>query len=169
MKKDMARRLALGGMVGAAYAVTAIFGSVFGITHGPIQFRFSEALCLLPFLFPEAVGGLFVGCLIANIFSPYGLLDIIVGSLATLLAAYLTSRCRSRYVAALPPVAVNAVVVGALLAFEQTGFGDAFMAAFWYNACSLAVSQAVVCYVLGLGLLKALEKTKFFAKGEKKD
>lgn len=169
MKKDMARRLALGGMVGAAYAVTAILGSVFGISYGPIQFRFCEALCLLPYLMPEAVGGLFVGCLIANIFSPYGLLDILVGSLATLLAAYLTSRCRSRYVAALPPVAVNAVVVGALLAFEQTGLGDAFMSAFWYNACSLAVSEAVVCYVLGLGLLKALEKTKSFAKGEKKD
>ena len=169
MKKDMARRLALGGMVGAAYAVTAILGSVFGISYGPIQFRFCEALCLLPYLMPEAVGGLFVGCMIANIFSPYGLLDILVGSLATLLAAYLTSRCRSRYAAALPPVAVNAVVVGALLAFEQTGLGDAFMAAFWYNACSLAVSEAVVCYVLGLGLLKALEKTKFFAKSEKKD
>lgn len=160
MKTTTVRRLARGGMIAAAYAVTAIFGSVFGISYGPIQFRFSEALCLLPYLFPEAVGGLFVGCLIANICSPYGLLDILVGSLATLLAAYLTARCRSRYLAALPPVAVNAVVVGALLAFEQTGFGGAFMAAFWYNACSLAVSQAVVCFVLGLGLLKALEKVQ---------
>lgn len=159
MKKTTVHRLARGGMIAAAYAVMAMFGSVFGVTYGPIQFRFSEALCLLPYLFPEAVGGLFVGCLIANLFSPYGLLDILVGSLATLLAAYLTSRCRSRYLAALPPVAVNAVVVGALLAFEQTGLTDAFAAAFWYNACSLAVSQAVVCYVLGLLLLKALEKT----------
>lgn len=160
MKKDAVRRLTRAGMIAAAYAVMAIFGSVFGITYGPIQFRFSEALCLLPFLFPEAVGGLFVGCLIANIFSPYGLLDIVVGSLATLIAAWLTSRCRNRYLAALPPVAVNAVLVGALLAFEQTGLSDAFAAAFWYNACSLAVSQAVVCYVLGLLLLKALEKTR---------
>ena len=64
---------------------------------------------------------------------------------------------------------VNMVLVGGLLAFEQTGFTSAFMAAFWYNACSLAVSEAVVCYVLGLLLLKALEKTKFFKDLQKKD
>ena len=70
MKNLTTRRLAVSGMIGAAYAVMAIFGSVFGLTFGPIQFRFSEALCVTPFLFPEAVGGLFVGCLIANLFSP---------------------------------------------------------------------------------------------------
>ena len=80
MKNLTTRRLAVSGMIGAAYAVMAIFGSVFGLTFGPIQFRFSEALCVTPFLFPEAVGGLFVGCLIANLFRPYGLLDIIIGS-----------------------------------------------------------------------------------------
>ena len=82
MKNLTTRRLAVSGMIGAAYAVMAIFGSVFGLTFGPIQFRFSEALCVTPFLFPEAVGGLFVGCLIANLFSPYGLLDIIIGGAA---------------------------------------------------------------------------------------
>ena len=92
-----------------------------------------------------------------------------MGSLATLIAAWLTSRCRSRYLAPLPPVIVNMVLVGGLLAFEQTGFTRAFMAAFWYNACSLAVSEAVVCYVLGLLLLKALEKTKYFKELQKKD
>ena len=110
-----------------------------------------------------------MGCLIANLFSPYGLLDIVIGSLATLIAAWLTSRCRSRYLAPLPPVAVNAVLVGGLLAFEQAGFTGAFAAAFWYNACSLAVSEAVVCYVLGLLLLKGLEKTKYFRDLQKKD
>lgn len=169
MKKLSVRKLAAAAMIGAVYAVMAIFGSVFGLTFGTIQFRFSEALCVLPFLFPEAVGGLFVGCLIANLFSPYGLLDIVVGSLATLLAAWLTSRCRSRYLAPLPPVVVNAVLVGGLLAFEQTGFTDAFAVSFWYNACSLAVSEAVVCYVLGLLLLKGLEKTKYFRDLQKKD
>ena len=146
MKNLTTRRLAVSGMIGAAYAVMAIFGSVFGLTFGPIQFRFSEALC-----------------------GPYGLLDIIIGSLATLIAAWLTSRCHSRYLAPLPPVIVNMVLVGGLLAFEQTGFTRAFMAAFWYNACSLAVSEAVVCYVLGLLLLKALEKTKYFKELQKKD
>ena len=89
MKNLTTRRLAVSGMIGAAYAVMAIFGSVFGLTFGPIQFRFSEALCVTPFLFPEAVGGLFVGCLIANLFSPYGLLDIIIGSHADRRVAHL--------------------------------------------------------------------------------
>ena len=169
MKNKNTQKLTLAAMVAAAYAVLSLLGAVFGITYGPIQVRFSEALCLLPFLFPETAWGLGVGCLIANLFSPYGLLDIIIGSLATLIAAWLTSRCRSRYLAPLPPVIVNMVLVGGLLAFEQTGFTRAFMAAFWYNACSLAVSEAVVCYVLGLLLLKALEKTKYFKELQKKD
>ena len=169
MQKFTVQKLATAGVVGAAYAALALFGSIFGVTYGPIQCRFSEALCVLPFLFPETAWGLGIGCLIANVFSPYGLLDIIIGSLATLIAAWLTSRCRSRYLAPLPPVIVNMVLVGGLLAFEQTGFTEAFMAAFWYNACSLAVSEAVVCYVLGLLLLKALEKTKYFKELQKKD
>ena len=169
MQKFTVQKLAIAGVVGAAYAALALFGSIFGVTYGPIQCRFSEALCVLPFLFPETAWGLGIGCLIANVFSPYGLLDIIIGSLATLIAAWLTSRCRSRYLAPLPPVIVNMVLVGGLLAFEQTGFTRAFMAAFWYNACSLAVSEAVVCYVLGLLLLKALEKTKYFKELQKKD
>ena len=87
---------------------------MFGLTFGPIQVRFSEALCLLPFLFPETAWGLGVGCLIANLFSPYGALDIVVGSLSTLIAALLTARCRSPWTAALPPVVCNMVLVGAV-------------------------------------------------------
>ena len=92
MKQLHTRQLTTAAVVGAAYAALSIFGSVFGITYGPIQCRFSEALCVLPFLFPETAWGLFAGCLIANLLSPYGLLDIVVGSLATLLAALITAR-----------------------------------------------------------------------------
>ena len=163
------RQLTLAALTAAAYAVLSYFGSIFGITYGPIQCRFSEALCVLPFFLPETAWGLGVGCLIANLLSPYGVLDIVVGSAATLLAALLTARCKKMWLAPLPPVIVNMMLVGGLLAFEQTGFTRAFMAAFWYNACSLAVSEAVVCYVLGLLLLKALEKTKYFKELQKKD
>ena len=164
MKKSLAYRLAFAGVIGALYAALSIFGSVFGLTYGPIQLRFAEALTVLPFLFPETVGGLFVGCFVANLLSPYGVLDMVVGSLATLLAAFLTSCCRHRALAPLPPVLVNAVFIGALLAWQQTGMGEAFMAAFWYNACSIAVSQALVCYILGLLLLRWMEKSKFFVQ-----
>lgn len=94
MKKLTLRHITTAAAVGAVYAVLSIFGSVFGITFGTVQCRFSEALCVLPFFFPETVWGLFMGCLLTNLLSPYGLVDIIVGSLTTLLAAFLTSRCK---------------------------------------------------------------------------
>ena len=65
MKNKNTQKLTLAAMVAAAYAVLSLLGAVFGITYGPIQVRFSEALCLLPFLFPETAWGLGVGCLIA--------------------------------------------------------------------------------------------------------
>ena len=61
MKKFTVQHLATAAVVGAAYAVLSIFGSVFGVTFGPVQCRFAEALCVLPFFFPETAGGLFVG------------------------------------------------------------------------------------------------------------
>ena len=85
------KQLTLAALTAAAYAVLSYFGSIFGITYGPIQCRFSEALCVLPFFLPETAWGLGVGCLIANLLSPYGVLDIVVGSAATLLAALLRS------------------------------------------------------------------------------
>ena len=79
MKHKNTQKLTLAAMTAAAYAALSLLGAVFGLTFGPIQVRFSEALCLLPFLFPETAWGLGVGCLIANLFSPYGALDIVVG------------------------------------------------------------------------------------------
>ena len=114
MKHKNTQKLTLAAMTAAAYAALSLLGAVFGLTFGPIQVRFSEALCLLPFLFPETAWGLGVGCLIANLFSPYGALDIVVGSLSTLIAALLTARCRSPWTAALPPVVCNMVLVGAV-------------------------------------------------------
>ena len=152
------RKLTRAAIVGAAYAALSMLGALLGISYGPIQCRFSEALCVLPFLFPETAWGLGIGCLIANLRSPYGLLDILAGSAATLCAALLTRRCKSRVLAPLPPVLCNGLLIGALLAFEQTGTGGAFAAAFWYNACSVAAGEALACYGLGLLLLRALEK-----------
>ena len=90
MKKLTLRHITTAAAVGAVYAAMSMLGSVFGVTFGPVQCRFAEALCVLPFFFPETVWGLFVGCLITNLLSPYGLVDIAVGSLATLLGAFLT-------------------------------------------------------------------------------
>jgi len=158
MRTNRTRRLTRAAVVGGLYAALALLGSVFGISYGAIQCRFAEALCVLPFLFPETAWGLGVGCLITNLFSPAGLPDIIIGSLTTLGAALLTRRCRSEYFAPLPPVVLNGVVVGGLLTFEEVGFTSAFGKSFWFNGCSVLVGEAIACYGLGLLLIRTLEK-----------
>ena len=111
------RQIALAGIIAAIYAVMSLLSSVFGIAYGPIQCRFSEALTVLPFLFPEAVPGLFIGCVVTNLMSTVGPLDIIFGSLATLLAALWTRRMPNKWLAPLPPVVCNAVIIGAMIAW----------------------------------------------------
>lgn len=162
MKKFTVQHLATAAAVGAVYAVLSIFGSVFGVTFGTVQCRFAEALCVLPFFFPETVWGLFVGCLITNLLSPYGLLDIVMGSLTTLLAAFLTSRCKNRWLAPLPPVVCNGILVGGMLAWEQVGFTGAFGVTFALNAASVALGELIACYGLGSLLLWRLPKMPFF-------
>ena len=164
MKTLTTRRIATAAVVGALYVVLTYFGSIFGITFGPVQCRFSEALCVLPFLFPETAWGLGIGCLISNIISPYGVLDMVIGSLTTLTAALLTARCRSRYLAPAPPVLLNGLLVGGMLAYYEAGFGDAFGAAFTFNGLSVAAGEAIACYGLGLLLLWRLPEIPFFRR-----
>ncbi len=70
MRKFTVRDLTLAAMVAALYAVMSYFGNIFGLTFGPVQFRFAEALTVLPFLFPVTIPGLFVGCLLTHLVSP---------------------------------------------------------------------------------------------------
>lgn len=157
------RKLTRGALVAAAYVALSMLSNALNLTYGPIQLRFSEALCLLPLLLPESVWGLFIGCALTNILSPYGPLDLIVGSAATLLAALLTARCRSRVLAALPPVICNGALVGALIAWEQAGSAAAFGPAFAYNALTVALGEGAACFLLGLPLLRMLESRAHLA------
>lgn len=86
------RRLVRGALIAAIYAV--LCAALAPISYGEVQFRISEALTILPLLMPEAVPGLFVGCLIANLIGGAGILDIVFGSLATLIAGLLTYAMR---------------------------------------------------------------------------
>ncbi len=158
MKKLSTRDLTFAAVVGAVYVVLGYFGNTFNLTFGVIQCRFSEALTVLPFLAPVTSWGVFIGCLITNILSPYGLLDMIFGPLATLLAALLTARCRKKWLAPLPPVLCNAVIIGALIAFQEVGFGGAFPAVFAYNALTVGLGQVLACYGLGMVLLSVMER-----------
>ena len=100
MRKFTTRDLTLAAVLAAVYAALTITLPV--PQYGAVQIRFAEALTVLPFLFPAATPGLFVGCIIANLFSPF-VLDVVFGSMATLLACLWTSRMTSRWLAPLPP------------------------------------------------------------------
>ncbi len=154
------RNLALAAIFAALYATLTMV--LYAPSYGPVQLRFSEALTVLPFLFPAATPGLFVGCLIANLLSPYGPIDVIFGSLATLLAACLTQRCGSKWLAPLPPVLCNAVIIGATIAYAQVGFTEAFTAAFLYNALTVGAGQLVACYGFGMVVLNLIPRVDFF-------
>ena len=75
-----------------------------------------------------------------------------------LLAALLTARCRNKWTAALPPVLCNAILIGALIAWEEAGVGNGFPPAFFYNALTVGLGEAVACYVLGIPLLGVMQK-----------
>ena len=110
------RSLCVSAVIAALYAALTLL--LAPISYGPIQLRMSEAMTLLPILLPQAVPGLFVGCLIANLYTGM-LTDIIFGSLATLLAAIGTYLLRKKPVlAAACPVAANAVIVGLVLSMS---------------------------------------------------
>ena len=154
------KSLTRAAIIAAAYCALSLVSSALSLAYGPVQLRFSEALCVLPFLMPEAVWGLFVGCLLTNVLSPYGLLDLIFGSAATLLAALLSARCKTRVGAAVPPILCNAVLVGALLSWEVGGTAESVGPLFVYDAAAVGAGEAAVCLVLGLPLLRILENYK---------
>jgi len=141
------RYIAQVGIIASLYAALTIV--LAPISYGPVQVRISEALTILPFLTPAAVPGLFIGCVVANIYGGLGIYDIIGGSLCTLFAAYLTyllSRTRRPILAPLPPVVVNAVGVSLYLHLL-------FQLPYWLTVGYIALGEIVACYILGYPLL----------------
>ena len=159
MRKLTVRDLTLAAMVAALYAVMGYFGNIFGLTFGPVQCRFAEALTVLPFVFPAAAPGLVVGCFLTNLLSLYGPFDVVFGTLATAIAAWLTIRMPRWYLAALPPILVNAVILPPMWAWAEAGaVNSAFWTACGFNAVTFMIGEAVACYVLGTLLLFALPR-----------
>jgi len=153
-KKFGVRELVQGAIIAAIYALLTIF--LAPISSGLIQCRVSEAMCILPYFTFSAVPGLFIGCLLANLLTGMAAYDVVFGSLATLLAAYLTYALRNKvpkYLAPMPSVVVNALVVGWLL---TSIYG--FEVSFWVAAGYVAIGQAIACFALGLPLMSLLER-----------
>ncbi|GAB6877366.1 QueT transporter family protein [Thermaerobacter litoralis] len=143
------RRWLRAGMIAALYVVLTLLFQP--ISFGQIQFRVSEALTLLPMLWPEAVPGLFVGVALANLQSPFGLWDVVGGSLVTLAAALVTRRWRFHPIGYLAPVVFNAVLVGGYLAYLTHTPYLPWLA--W-----IALGEAGVVFLLGYPLVQILRR-----------
>lgn len=153
-EKKMTKVITQAAIIAALYAALTVF--VMPASYGLMQCRISEALTILPIFTPAAIPGLFVGCMIANIVSPVGMIDVVVGSLATLIAAVLTYYLRgNRIVALLPPVIANAVLVGIELCYFYKVGASLPVCMFW-----VGLGEAIAVYALGYPLSLFLDKKK---------
>lgn len=144
------KNLCLSGIIAALYAGLTILLQT--ISFNAIQVRVSEAMTLLPVLASAAIPGLTIGCFLANIISPVGWMDMVFGTLATLIAAILTRLLRKKlYLAALMPVLSNAIIIGIML---HVAFGEPL----WLSMLTVGAGEALACFILGIPLVKALEK-----------
>ncbi len=165
--KLSSKQLARAGVIAALYAAICFF--LKPLSYGAVQFRIAEALCALPIFMPEAIWGLFIGCVISNLSggSSIAVIDMVLGSLTTLLAAYLTNiifkRTKNFFISLLPPVLLNGLIVGSYIPFIYSSPGTAASFALIYpSVLSVSISQAVIIYALGFPLCKYLSKTKIF-------
>lgn len=164
MKTVTTRRLCRAGIIAALYfALTACFGS---LAFGPLQIRPSEALCLLPLLFPEAIPGLFVGCLLSNLFSGYGLVDIFFGSIITLIASFLTFFVGKTvkniplkvFIGGIIPVLFNALGVPLILLIA--GEIESGLTAYLICFAELFITESVWIYALGTPMFLGINSRK---------
>lgn len=152
-------------VIAAVYAASTL--ALSAISYGQVQFRVSEALNVLAVFCPEAVVGLSLGCLIANIFSPYGIVDVIFGTLATALAGVLGYLLRNVRVKGIPlpsfimPAVVNGIIIGGEITFLTP---DAGIAAFLPTAAWVALGELCVCLVIGIPLFLLLDRNLYFKK-----
>ena len=177
--KQRAQRLARIGIIAALYAALTLAALLFlgGLAWGPVQFRISEAVVVIALFTADAIPGLTLGCVIANLANmvisgtgALGLLDVFFGSLATALGAWFTWKNRKNVpIALLGPVLANAVIVSAYLPILLQGLGfytipfttieldGSYPFMFLFGFITTGLGEAVVLYVLGAPLARALK------------
>lgn len=153
-RKSVTKYIARAGMIAALYVALTLVAAP--ISFGPIQFRISEAMVILPLVMPEAIAGLTIGCLISNTMSsPW---DMLLGTTATLIASVLTYLCGRAKLPALgwlPPVILNALVVPVIFILTDTLEGI-----YWFNVATVGGGELAVAVVLGIPLYVGLNKVK---------
>lgn len=160
-------KLVAAAVIGALYAVLTM--ALSPISYGPLQFRVSEVLCILPYFMPFTAWGLFFGCVIANLVSAAGILDVVFGSLATLCACLCMAKLGeknsvlNRILACLMPVLWNGIIVGAVLTVAVAGLNPVKeFGAFLIYGGQVALGELGVMFVIGLPLMNYLPRQKFF-------
>lgn len=125
-------------------------------SFGPVQFRIAEALTVLPYFTSAAIPGLFIGCLLANFLGGAILVDVIFGSIATLIGAYFSYRLRkSKWLVPLPPIIANTLIVPFVLKY---GYGTE--EAIPYMMLTVGIGEIIVCGIIGMVLLFSLYRYK---------
>lgn len=165
--KDFKNNIAIlvqAGLIAAMYVVLTALSAALGLAYTGVQLRISEAITILPVFMGSAIPGLTVGCFFANLASPYGLIDIVAGTLATFVSAVLTRALRHvkfkgvPLLAPLPSVIISGFLLGFLVcSASPEGFRGAL---FWSVALSVSFSEALVCYGMGLPLFMLLDRSK---------
>ncbi len=157
-KRNLARYYVTAALIAALYVCLTLLSSAFGLAYAGLQFRLSEALNILAALTPAAIPGLTLGCLISNLGSPFGPIDILLGTLATLLSAIsikLISKKQRRFnpvLYALPPALLNGLIVG--FATVLFTVDDAKLTIFTITFIQVFIGEAVVMLTLGIALHK---------------
>ncbi len=152
MKENKTRNLVFGALIAAIYVVLTLL--LRPISYGPIQFRISEALCVLPYFTPAAIPGVFIGCLVSNLLGGAVLMDVVFGSLATLIGAIGSWLFRkNRWLVSLPPILSNTLIIPWVLKFAY-GSEDLI----WYMMITIGIGEILAIGVLGQVLISVLAK-----------
>lgn len=156
MKNKNVSIITVGAMTAALYVVLTLIANAFGLANFAIQVRFSEALTILPYFTPAAIPGLFVGCILSNLITGCMPLDVLFGSLATLLGALGTYSLRKcKWAAPIPPIIANTIIVPFVLAYVYH-----FDGSIPYFMVTVGIGEIISCGVLGMILLNILDKYK---------
>ena len=153
------RYLTVAAMIAALYILFTWLAAMLGLSSQPIQLRFSEALCILPYFTPAAIPGLFIGCLLSNLLVNATIWDIVFGSLATLIGALGTYALRSfKWLTPLPPIAANSIIIPFVIAYSTLTPEAITWPILLGYAATVAIGEILSCGLLGLLLIKMLEK-----------
>lgn len=161
MKQSKVLFLTQAAMIAALYVVLTLLANALGLANYAIQVRFSEALTILPFFTPAAIPGLFIGCILSNYLTGCMPLDILFGSLATLLGALGTyylhksslKAIKSKWMAPVSPILANTLIVPFILAYVYQ-----FEGSIPYFMLTVGIGEIISCGILGMLFLFALQK-----------